>query len=715
MSLYYYLTGQQSWRDHVNNRDLATQFDRTSERVLLELERNAQHRAAETRATQNRMSETLHEMSSTLEYALEGVESGIDQLRSDFNFLLGDVIWKLETQTAQLQELASLVRNPVDTAATELRKRAEDAYSNGWYGEALKDATEAAEKNYRDFTVHRLVGNIYLYHEVDLPKACESFRRAAKYALPRDRRQAAEAHYFAGMSCGLQQLHRDALGEMEIAIDLNAEFYEAVYMASVFSALIGDAERCVRHLKCCIRGDARYHERARKDPAFKQVGGAATAFLRAVLVDIRQRTESKRDALASRVQRYTAISEVARVELGQLAGRIAQLGCSAASLADWLAASDEASRAETATRQFEESHSRTELRPEGVFAIASSDHCSRLAFILDDGRTALYDTTTNRELRWPSAQRARSIDIHPTMSLLAVVVAGDGIEIRDAKSGNEQRTFEAGGKLKRIRFHPFEPLLVCALYDGTIELWDVLDGHKVRTLWQHSGHVTDAAFSVDGKLVLSGGADRSLRLWNVSTGKQLRRIDDQCGCVTRISIGGAGGVAAACGHDGVIVVLNVPDLNVRWRKQAHSGTVTGLAVTPTGEHVISGGFDSSIRVWEATSGACLSMAGTSSPVSDLVLHRDTNELVVAMKASVEVMPIGSFRIVPEAESIAPGCIEIPGVAPAIPPAVGLSQGDENLRRERRKSGCCEICGAKIGLISRALYGEFRCKEHRFVS
>jgi tetratricopeptide (TPR) repeat protein len=184
---------------------------------------------------------------------------------------MGDVIWRQEMQTAALKDILRTLQAPLDTASRELRARGEDAYRNGWYQEALSDFLESEQKNYQDFAVHRFIGNIYLYHIVDLPRASEYFRKAAKYARPRDCKQAAEAEFFAGIAFGLQKVYDAALKHMLEVVSLNATFYEAHYMAASFAALLGDAPAACEFAQKAIRGDIRYYERFKHDRCFDKM------------------------------------------------------------------------------------------------------------------------------------------------------------------------------------------------------------------------------------------------------------------------------------------------------------------------------------------------------------------------------------------------------------------------------------------------------------
>jgi WD40 repeat protein len=68
--------------------------------------------------------------------------------------------------------------------------------------------------------------------------------------------------------------------------------------------------------------------------------------------------------------------------------------------------------------------------------------------------------------------------------------------------------------------------IVSASSDNTLKLWDGATGREIRTLTGHGSYVTAAAFSPDGKTIVSGGCDvyetgkgctrGVVKLWDVS-------------------------------------------------------------------------------------------------------------------------------------------------------------------------------------------------------
>ena len=222
----------------------------------------------------------------------------MESLKADFNLLLGDIVWRLEMQQESLTSLLEEIRlAEFEREARAYRTRAERAYLNGWYEEALGDFLEAEKRNYPDYTVHRSIAQIYLYQIINLPKALEYFLKAAKYALPSDQKQAAEAHYFAGIVYVIERQLEPALDHLRQATELNPELAEAHYEQSRVASLLSCGEQAVASLALAIKGDARYFERVKSEEAFDPIRPQVQALLDQLMRPVREKiVEVKQDA-----------------------------------------------------------------------------------------------------------------------------------------------------------------------------------------------------------------------------------------------------------------------------------------------------------------------------------------------------------------------------------------------------------------------------------
>jgi WD40 repeat protein len=143
-----------------------------------------------------------------------------------------------------------------------------------------------------------------------------------------------------------------------------------------------------------------------------------------------------------------------------------------------------------------------------------------------------------------------------------------------------------------VAWSPDGKQLVSASLDRSLKLWDAAAGTMIREFKPfkekefEKGHregVFSAAFSPDGKLLASGGSDRSIKIWNVADGSVVREL--------------------------VNPTLKPPPAGVPSSPQAHPGWVYSLRWTPDGRFLISAGNapknQGYLAVWNVADGKML--------------------------------------------------------------------------------------------------------------
>jgi len=68
----------------------------------------------------------------------------------------------------------------------------------------------------------------------------------------------------------------------------------------------------------------------------------------------------------------------------------------------------------------------------------------------------------------------------------------------------------------------------------------------------HAGALTSAAFSPDGRQVLTGSTDSSLRLWDAATGRELATVERHADAVTTVLFGADGQQLLSTSADGTV-------------------------------------------------------------------------------------------------------------------------------------------------------------------
>jgi DNA-binding beta-propeller fold protein YncE len=242
-----------------------------------------------------------------------------------------------------------------------------------------------------------------------------------------------------------------------------------------------------------------------------------------------------------------------------------------------------------------------------VYGVAFAPDGKRVVSGSVDGRAALWDTVTGRQLHilqghggmiWSVAYDPRGKYVYTS--------SWDGtVKMWDAARGVEAKRFPTQGRIADINGMAISPSgkqMLTGSDDGAVRLWDLDAGQEVRQFHGHRGFVYGVAFSPDGKRALSGGSnDNQMILWDLQAGKELRRFAGLPGQIRTVAFSADGRKAVNAGGTDVSL-WDVQTGQLLRQFRGHTGMVYAVALSPDGRRLATGGADRTVRLWDVASG-----------------------------------------------------------------------------------------------------------------
>jgi WD40 repeat protein len=187
-----------------------------------------------------------------------------------------------------------------------------------------------------------------------------------------------------------------------------------------------------------------------------------------------------------------------------------------------------------------------------------------------------------------------------------------------------------GGPVYVAAFSPDGKLIVTASTDNTARIWDAATGQLLATLAGHTGPVNDAAFSIDGRLIVTASDDNTARVWDAATGRMLATLSGPGVEVRKAAFSPDGKRIVTASADHAARVWNAETGELLAMLNGHSGVVYQAAFSPDGKRIVTASDDHTARVWDAATGASLAtLAGHERVVYSAAFSRDGKRIVTA--------------------------------------------------------------------------------------
>lgn len=226
-----------------------------------------------------------------------------------------------------------------------------------------------------------------------------------------------------------------------------------------------------------------------------------------------------------------------------------------------------------------------------ALADASTAGTQRWAVGGADGAVRVWDAATGTPV-WtltagtPAAVLAVASALLPGRTLIAAGYADGTLAVWDGATGRPVGVDRSSPEpLTSVEFGSDGPsdVFVCGTAAGSVRVYDPATVTFRSVLTPHTDQVL--AVAVADPLIVSGGADRTVRVWDAATGRPLH-------CLT--------------GHRDLVTVVAVED-----------------------RLIASGSYDCTVRIWDRRRGTALVLDGLASPVYALALGRAGGRMLLA--------------------------------------------------------------------------------------
>jgi WD40 repeat protein len=139
---------------------------------------------------------------------------------------------------------------------------------------------------------------------------------------------------------------------------------------------------------------------------------------------------------------------------------------------------------------------------------------------------------------------------------------------------------------------------------GYAKLWDIAE-QRLTHSFHHVGKIATTAMSPNEKYVATAGQDGSISIWDVKTGEKIRSYKHHKAQINMLKFHPTLNYLLAASSDKSWSRMRVDGNQVLHKVDAHAESIHSIAYSPDGKRLVSASSDQTVKIWDAESSHAL--------------------------------------------------------------------------------------------------------------
>lgn len=204
------------------------------------------------------------------------------------------------------------------------------------------------------------------------------------------------------------------------------------------------------------------------------------------------------------------------------------------------------------------------------------------------------------------------------------------------ETGRFWHAFEAKAAIHSVAFSPMGNMVASTDESGNVDLWDIANKKRLRSIGDANSKSRAVAWSRDGKYLAVGRNEtKNIEIWDLESGQAFSlQGGHQLGGHTRaISWSPDGKSIVSSAND--MVVWDIETRQVQFRPEGHTHDVLDVDWHPNGSRIASGGRDGMVKIWDAETGEeMMTLNGHERGVSSVEWNHDGSCLASSCQGGI---------------------------------------------------------------------------------